>query len=61
MSGKEGKDGEEVKEVKTKRSAETEETDDAKRKKVEQPAAKLSVSNCLHIPNVDSFDTYVGN
>ena len=47
MSGEEGK--KEVKEVKTKRSAEDEKTDDAKRKKVEQPAAKFSVSNCFRL------------
>ena len=46
MSGKEGRNGSEMKEGKSKRSAETEETDDAKRKKVEQPAGKLLVSNC---------------
>ena len=48
MSGKEGRNGKEMKGGKSKRSAETEseETDDAKRKKVEQPAGNLLVSNC---------------
>ena len=41
-----GKDGREMKEVKTKRSAETEGTEDVKKKKVEQPTGKFSVSNC---------------
>merc|ERR1712037_590795 len=46
MSGKEVRNGKEMKGGKSKRSAETEseETDDAKRKKVEQPAGNLLVT-----------------
>ena len=58
MSGEEGKDGTDVKEVNTKRSAENEETDDAKRKKVEQHAAKFSVSNCISLPSTPLTHIY---
>lgn len=51
-----GKDGKEMIEGKTKRSAETQETDDAKRKKVDQPVGKFSVSSCTSLCSMlDSF------